>query len=67
MYEFAKLGAKSTKIEKIDLAEFIEEVVEDLNFDDHVDLQIGIGEMPPIWGDRILLRKVFYQSDWQRR
>lgn len=59
MYEYAKLGTRALTIEKIELAEFIEEVIRDLDFSRDVNLKIGIGEFPTVWGDRNLLRKVF--------
>ena len=59
MYEFAKLGTQALQLEKIDLRQFIEEVVSDLHFEDSIELRIGIGDLPPIWGDTDLLRKVF--------
>lgn len=60
MYEYARLGVASLKFEEIDLREFICDVIEDLNVDDSINIQIGIAELPKIWGVPGLLRKVFY-------
>ena len=59
MYEFAKLGAKATAMQDVNLAQLIEEVVQDLHFDESLDIKIGIGELPHVWGNPHLLRKVF--------
>lgn len=59
MYEYAKLSSKAQKTEEIHLETFVEEVIADLNFDDNLDIQIGIGVLPSVWGNPGLLRKVF--------
>jgi len=59
MYEFAKLGAKAAAMEELNLGQLIEEVVQDLHFDDSLDIKIQIGELPRVWGNPHLLRKVF--------
>jgi signal transduction histidine kinase len=59
MYNYAKLGSSATAIEEIDLVNLLEEVVGDLSFDDRLDIKIGINDLPVIWGNGNLLRRVF--------
>lgn len=59
MYEFAKVGAKSTKMELVDLNELVTSVVADLPVDENRDIQIGVDELPSVWGNANLLRRVF--------
>ncbi len=59
MYEFAKIGARAESLEEVRLPQLIEEVVQDLHFDESLDIQIGIGDLPAVWGNPHLLRKVF--------
>lgn len=60
MYEYAKLGTQSIKFEKIDLREFLCDVIDDLNVSEDKDVRIGIAELPTVYGVPGLLRKVFY-------
>lgn len=59
MYNYAKLGTKAAKMGDVDLSKLIEEVIEDLSFEDSLDIKIGLGELPQIWGSAELLRRVF--------
>ena len=59
MYEYAKLGTKATKMAIVSLGTLVHEVVHDMHFDDSLDIQIGIGELPSVWGNSDLLRRVF--------
>lgn len=59
MYEYAKLGAKATRMTSIDLKQLVHEVVLDLHFDDSLDITVGIGELPVVYGNPELLRRMF--------
>lgn len=60
MYEYAKLGTESMKFQRIDLREFLCDVIDDLNVAEDKDVRIGIAELPVVYGVPGLLRKVFY-------
>ena len=59
MYEFARLGAKATKMDMLPLGTLVEEVIGDLNVGAAIDVHIAIGELPSIFGNDTLLRRVF--------
>jgi signal transduction histidine kinase len=59
MYEYAKLGAKATRMSNVDLKQLVHEVVLDLHFEESLDIKIGIGELPNIFGSPELLRRIF--------
>ncbi|MCB0337318.1 MAG: hypothetical protein KDD62_13465, partial [Bdellovibrionales bacterium] len=59
MYEFAKLGSQAQVLKEIPLNDFVEEVIQDLVFDDRLDIQVGIDELPIVYANPGLLRKVF--------
>jgi len=59
MYEYAKLGAKATRMTSVDLKQLVHEVVLDLHFDDSLDITVGIGELPVVHGNPELLRRMF--------
>lgn len=59
MYEFAKLGTKATNFRNVNLTELVNEVLADLNLDLERDVKIGVGELPVVWGNPGLLRRVF--------
>lgn len=59
MYEYAKLGTKATKMSMVPLAALVNEVVHDVPFDESLDIKIGISELPTVWGNADLLRRVF--------
>lgn len=60
MYDFAKLGLKAAKMNEVDLAVLVPEVIADLSFDDALNITIGLGELPKVWGNAELLRRVFF-------
>lgn len=59
MYNYAKLGAKAARMNEIKLVTLIEEVASDMNFDQRLDIRIGIDDLPTVWGNADLLRRVF--------
>lgn len=59
MYEYAKLGRQAAKMTEIKLRELAQEVIGDLHYDERLDIQIGIGDLPSVWGSPDLLRRVF--------
>ncbi len=59
MYEFAKLGSKAAKMGPVPLGRLVEEVIKDMNFDEAKDISFVIGELPVVWGNDQLLRRVF--------
>ncbi len=59
MYEYAKLGAQASKMQRINLKELVHQVVGDLNFDSKLDIRIEIEELGHIWGNPGLISRVF--------
>jgi signal transduction histidine kinase len=59
MYEFAKIGAGVMRFEQVELAQLISEVLGDLNIDEAVEVQVGVADLPQVWGSPNLLRRVF--------
>lgn len=59
MYEFAKIGSSAAKMEPIDLKQLVLEVVGDLPLEEERDVQVGVGELPYVFGNPALLRRVF--------
>jgi signal transduction histidine kinase len=63
MYDLAKLGAKAAQMQKVALDQLVEQVVQDLDFDKQYDgkleVVIGVGNLPQVWGSPELLRRVF--------
>jgi signal transduction histidine kinase len=59
MYEYAKLGEKAAKMGPLSLTQIVEETVHDLRFDEKLDVQIGLGDLPEVWGNPELLRRMF--------
>jgi signal transduction histidine kinase len=59
MYTYAKLGAQSGQMGEVNLAELVDSVVADLHYDDALNINIGIGELPVVWGNSQLLARVF--------
>lgn len=59
MYDYAKLGADAATMTEVDLAIVVDEVVNDLSFDPKLDISIGISDLPTVWGNENLLRRVF--------
>lgn len=60
MYEFAKLGSRAAKMNRVNLDKLVDEVIKDLAFDETLDIKIGLGELPEVWGNAELLRRVFF-------
>ena len=59
MYDFAKLGSKAATMRHLNLRVLIDEVISDLSFDEKLNISIGMGELPEVWGNPELLRQVF--------
>ncbi len=59
MYTYAKLGAQSGQMGEVNLAELVDSVVADLHFDDALNITIGIGDLPTVWGNSQLLSRLF--------
>lgn len=59
MYEYAKLGAQASKMQRINLVELVNQVVADLSFDPALDIRVEIGELGYIWGNPGLISRVF--------
>lgn len=59
MYQYAKLGAQASNMAQVALTQLVHEVVVDLHFHESLDIQVGIGELPGVWGNAELLRRVF--------
>lgn len=59
MYDFAKLGRKAATMEHVSIKKIVEEVLSDLAFDDSLNITIGMGELPSVWGNQELLRRIF--------
>jgi signal transduction histidine kinase len=59
MYEFAKVGAGVVRFEMVDLKSLVSEVLGDLNIDDSVEIKIALGDLPHVWGNSSLLRRIF--------
>jgi len=59
MYQYAKLGAQASKMSRLDLTTLIHEVVSDLHLNERPQIKISIQELPPVWGNSELLRRVF--------
>ena len=57
MYSYAKLGAQSARMNELDLTRLVEEVAGDLHFSETLNVKIGIGELPIVWGNSHLLRR----------
>lgn len=59
MYEFAKLGGEAPNMGAVSLATLIDEVIADLPVPSDLKIEFKIGELPEIWGNPQLLRRVF--------
>jgi signal transduction histidine kinase len=59
MYEFAKVGAGVVRFDTVELQNLVSEVLGDLNVDDSLEIKVGVGELPQVWGNPALLRRVF--------
>lgn len=56
MYEFARLGAKATRMGEVFLSEVLEDVLADIASE---ALAVDIGTLPTVWGNAELLQTVF--------
>lgn len=59
MYDFAKLGRKAAKMDHVDLKEIVNGAISDLSFDEALNITVGIGDLPTVWGNKELLSRVF--------
>lgn len=59
MYEYAKLGNHAGNLKEVELVELIQEVVSDIKYGSEKDIKIGLDELPKVWGNPGLLRKIF--------
>lgn len=59
MYELAKLGAKATKMEFVDLNIVLGQLVSDLSLDEEANIEIEISDLPKVWGNQSLLSRLF--------
>jgi signal transduction histidine kinase len=59
MYEYAKLGTQAAVMAPVDLGRLVHEVVLDLHLDESRDITVAIGELPTVFGNADLLRRVF--------
>lgn len=59
MYEYAKVGAGVVRFDIVNLRNLVSEVLGDLHVDDSLEIQVGVGDLPEIWGNSALLRRVF--------
>lgn len=59
MYELAKLGSKAARMEMLSLKTLVNEVIQDLSVDEKLDITVGIGDLPDVWGSPDILRRVF--------
>ncbi len=59
MYSYAKLGAKAARMHEVEMAQLVEEVISDIHFSESLDIKIGIGNLPKVWGNPDLLRRLF--------
>ena len=58
-YEFAKLGRESLKKSPVELVQVVRDVIDDMQFEDRLDIQVGIDDLPVIWANEGLMRRVF--------
>jgi signal transduction histidine kinase len=59
MYEYAKIGAKATRHELVNLEKLVLDVLADLNLNESKTVDVGVDTLPNVWGDEALLRRVF--------
>ncbi|RMD84154.1 MAG: hypothetical protein D6808_07435 [Candidatus Dadabacteria bacterium] len=58
-YEYARLGRGQLKKESVDIGVIVRDAISDLNLPESLDIKVGIGELPKVWGNGPLLRRVF--------
>lgn len=59
MYSYAKLGSKAARMNDLNLVQLVEEVISDVHFNAAQEIKIGIGNLPHVWGNGDLLRRLF--------
>lgn len=59
MHEYAKLGSKAIQMENISLEPLVREVVADMFSEEPIQIELELGSMPTVWGNRELLRRIF--------
>ena len=59
MYEFAKIGFSGAKFSATPLTPLVKEVMTDINIDHSANVQVLMSELPTVWGNSDLLRRVF--------
>ncbi len=59
MYDLARLGAKAAKMGEVELSAVVNAAIGDLSFDEKLEIKIGVGELPKVWGNPQLLERVF--------
>lgn len=59
MYEFAKIGFSGAKFSHTALTPLMKEVMTDINIDHAVNVQVKMNELPTVWGNADLFRRVF--------
>ena len=59
MYDYAKLGAQAAEKQILDLNQLIRDVIADQHFNEALDIEIALAELPEIWGNPGLLRRAF--------
>ena len=59
MYEYAKLGASAAQMTDVELGPLVQEVLADMHFSEDSRIIVGLGELPKVWGNRDLLRRLF--------
>lgn len=58
-YDFSKLGAEAVKKGDVDLSSTVSEVIDDLQFDEKLNIRIGLDDLPIVYGCKPLLQRVF--------
>ncbi len=59
MYEFAKIGFSGAKFSATPLTPLVKEVISDINIDHASNVEVKMSELPTVWGNGDLLRRVF--------
>jgi signal transduction histidine kinase len=59
MYEYAKVGLSSGSCERVACKALVQELIDDLPIEEDRKVTIGVGELPQVWGNRGLLRRIF--------
>lgn len=59
MYEFAKIGFSGAKFSPTPLTPLVQEVMADINIDHSEGVGVNMHDLPVVWGNADLLRRVF--------